>query len=493
MNEKSERENSPLLIKRTTLKSKQLSRTPPGETTASQHSKKESSKSICAGEKFWILFALCGSFTVSYSPVSIIITFLPFYLQENYQIYELGNNILFALWPAMYALFCPICGKLALKIGRMKTLMLGWTIICLSIIWFGFAGSVPTLFIARGLQGVGSAFINVSCQSILTDVFYDNVGVAMGFRESFIGATFAGAPFLGGLLYDNLGYRMVFIILALLSAAWGTASMSILYKHRNLTLRDSESSASGELNFKILMNKDILIGCTIVLLAYFPFGAIQPQLQEHFYQTLQLGPTAIGGFYFLQAGVAIFSAPLVGALNRRTDARKILLFGFSLLAIMFFFFGPAPFLQNAFDSFVPMFILQLTCMLTLGIAAVLILTSSYCFMKYVVFQKPTGNAEVLSSLFLFLEGLSQSCSPLIASGIMSVAPRTFLGSCLLQATTKDNETRCYGSFGWTTVFISIFFVFYVMALFLIFPTITYETDEQLSNKKNEEIELEEEI
>eukprot|EP00494_Astrolonche_serrata_P024208 UN24466 len=348
---------------------------------------------------------LCGSFLLSYSPVSIIISFLPFYIKSAFGIGVVGNNILFALWPATYAITMPVGGYLCIYFGRFNMFVFGFLLLAASTLWFGIMNSVSQLFISRALQGVGSGLINVSCQSILTDTFYDNIGPAMGLRESFIGATFAGAPVLGGLLYQWVGYEWMFIWMGLVTGAWGVITFFVLLKYKQYTVRVIDESKRNEtFEWNSLMSFDIFVAGCIVFLAYFPFGVVQPLLEEHFTQVLQLSPAAVGGFYFIQAGVAIPSAPFVGSLNQRCDSRKIIIVGFICQSVMFFMFGPTPILNFLFDNYVAMLILQLCCMFVMGIGSVLLLTSSYCLLKYIIFNKPGGRAEICSSVFLFLEG-----------------------------------------------------------------------------------------
>jgi len=448
------------------------------------------SSSVCHGEYTLLLAALCGSFVISYSPVSIIISFLPVYIEDRFGITANGNSILFSIWPLTYALCAPFVPSLIFRIGREKTLMMGFVISIVSTIWFGVLSIWVELYLARALQGVGSSLISVACQSILTDVFRANIGPAMGFRESFIGATFAGAPLVGGFLYELLGYEMLFISHACVMLLWALIMVYVLAKRRHLI----QSSTSGEQNpnvgFTFLCQFDILVAAAVVLMAYFPFGALQPNLEVHFQQVLQLDPAGVGAFYFIQASIAIVAGPFIGALNKRTDARKLLLWGFSLQVIMFFIFGPPAQANALFDSYSVMMVTQISCMLILGLGAVLILTSSYCLLSFVILSKPNGSAEVASSVFLFLEGAATTSAPLITSFVMSLSPESTSANCIAPCeqgnqTETDCDAACLSSFPTTSLIFSLSYFLFTLFLYFVFPRIQYDFQDALKQNDHQ--------
>jgi len=443
---------------------------------------------ICHGDYTLVLIALCGSFVISYSPVSIIISFLPLYIEDRFGITAQGNNILFSLWPLTYAFCAPIVAPLIFKFGRERVLHIGFFTLFLATVWFGLITNWVELYIARALQGVGSSLISVSCQSILTDVFRENIGPAMGYRESFIGATFAGAPLLGGLLYEILGYEKLFVGHALVILSWQGLMTFVLQKrrrliHSNTSAVNADSSGSGS---QSLLQFDVIVASMVVLMAYFPFGALQPNLEVHFMQVLQLKPTAVGAFYFIQASIAIVAGPYIGTLNKKTDARKLLLLGFSLQVLMFFTFGPPPFFNSLFDSYAVMLVAQIACMFILGIGAVLILTSSYCLLSYVILSKPNGSPEVASSVFLCLEGASTTLAPILTSFVMDASPITMSAHCIepCQAANGVNcDQFCLSPFPTTSLIFSLSYFVLTIFLYFVFPKINYSLDDPLLAKE----------
>lgn len=104
-------------------------------------------------------------------------------------------------------------GALGDRWGQRRTFIIG-------VVWFAFASllcalapSVVWLIAARGLQGVGGALLTPASLAILESTFTErDRGKAIGLWAGLSGAASAIAPFLGGWLLDNGGWRWVFLI-----------------------------------------------------------------------------------------------------------------------------------------------------------------------------------------------------------------------------------------------------------------------------------------
>ncbi|KAG7462434.1 hypothetical protein MATL_G00184840 [Megalops atlanticus] len=81
---------------------------------------------------------------------------------------------------------------------------------------FAFAENYATLFVARSLQGLGSAFADTSGIAMIADKYTEEAerSRALGIALAFISFGSLVAPPFGGILYEFAGKRVPFLVLA---------------------------------------------------------------------------------------------------------------------------------------------------------------------------------------------------------------------------------------------------------------------------------------
>ncbi len=111
-------------------------------------------------------------------------------------------------------------GSLGDLYGRAKIFVFGVVIFAVGSAWCGFAPSITSLVIARGVQGAGAALLVPGSLALISASFPDNErGRAIGTWSGFTSITAALGPVLGGWIVEHGSWRWVFFINLPLAAA----------------------------------------------------------------------------------------------------------------------------------------------------------------------------------------------------------------------------------------------------------------------------------
>lgn len=119
---------------------------------------------------------------------------------------------LLAAYAGASVVFSPIAGILADKTStRQGPFLFGLTALLLATILLFLGNNVPTLIVARLLQGCSAAFVwTIGLALCVETVGPENLGKTIGSIFSFISVGNLVAPLLGGVLYQKAGYAGVF-------------------------------------------------------------------------------------------------------------------------------------------------------------------------------------------------------------------------------------------------------------------------------------------
>jgi EmrB/QacA subfamily drug resistance transporter len=104
-------------------------------------------------------------------------------------------------------------GSLGDLYGRRRVFLYGVLLFAIGSSWCGLATSITSLIVARGLQGIGAAFLIPGSLAIISASYADDErGRAIGTWSGFTAITAAIGPVLGGWLVENASWRWVFFI-----------------------------------------------------------------------------------------------------------------------------------------------------------------------------------------------------------------------------------------------------------------------------------------
>ncbi|XP_069466916.1 vesicular acetylcholine transporter [Ambystoma mexicanum] len=156
----------------------------------------------------------------------------PSYPTENEDI-KIG--VLFASKAILQLLVNPLSGTFIDRVGYDIPLFIGLMVMFLSTVIFAFAENYPTLFVARSLQGLGSAFADTSGIAMIADKYTEEAerSRALGIALAFISFGSLVAPPFGGILYQFVGKKMPFLVLACISLMDGVLLLCVIKPFSN--------------------------------------------------------------------------------------------------------------------------------------------------------------------------------------------------------------------------------------------------------------------
>jgi MFS family permease len=136
------------------------------------------------------------------------------------------------------ALLLP-AGSIADCFGRRKVLLGGIGLFALASLLYGAAPSAPALYLARGAEGVGAAFLLAPALAIIGHAFHNEAERARAWAiwGGIMGLTMVLAPIVGGVIAYGLGSRWAFYVNVPVCALLGAAVLPLIQERRGSEAR----------------------------------------------------------------------------------------------------------------------------------------------------------------------------------------------------------------------------------------------------------------
>ncbi|KAJ7305114.1 hypothetical protein JRQ81_010968 [Phrynocephalus forsythii] len=194
-------------------------------------------------------------------------------------------GLLFASKAVMQLIANPFVGPLTNRIGYGIPMFCGFIIMFLSTILFAFSGTYTLLFIARAMQGIGSACSSVAGLGMLASVYVDDnergnaMGIALGGLAL---GVLVGAPF-GSVMNAFVGKSSPFLVLAFLALLNGALQLCILQPSKT-----SPESTKGTPLLTLLWDPYILIAAGSICFGNMGVAILEATLPIWMMQTMNL-------------------------------------------------------------------------------------------------------------------------------------------------------------------------------------------------------------
>lgn len=218
-------------------------------------------------------------------------------------------------------------GSLGDLYGRARIFNFGVVLFALGSAACGFAPSITSLIVARGVQGAGAALLVPGSLALISASFSEkDRGRAIGTWSGFTAITAALGPVLGGWIVEHASWRWVFFINLPIAAAVVLITLWRVPESRN-------PDASGRLDWQGAILATFGLGAITFALIEAPQGGLSTKLAG------LLGLCALGGFLVVEARSP---APMVSLKLFRsrnfTAANLLTFFLYAALGGILFFF-----------------------------------------------------------------------------------------------------------------------------------------------------------
>ncbi|KAA0718027.1 putative vesicular acetylcholine transporter-A [Triplophysa tibetana] len=223
--------------------------------------------------------------------------------------FDVQIGVLFASKAILQLLVNPFTGTFIDRVGYDIPLLIGLSIMFVSTCIFAFAENYATLFVARSLQGLGSAFADTSGIAMIADKFTEEAerSRALGIALAFISFGSLAAPPFGGVLYEFVGKRVPFIVLACVCLADGILCLTVLKPFSN---RTRENMLVGTPIYKLMIDPYIAVVAGALTVCNIPLAFLEPTIANWMEENMgssqwEIGLTWLPAFFPHILGVYI--------------------------------------------------------------------------------------------------------------------------------------------------------------------------------------------
>ncbi|MGN7471836.1 MFS transporter [Brevibacillus sp. SAFN-007a] len=289
------------------------------------------------------LYVLCGSLFVVMLAMSMIMPFLPLYIQQDFGIDDPHQvtawaGIIFGANFLTAGLVSPIWGNLADKHGRKIMILRSGYFMSITVALTGFAGSLWQLLALRLINGLVGGIIPASTALVASSVPKERIGWAQGLLQSFITAGTIMGPLFGGVLANQIGFRMIFVVTGSLLLL-ATLVITFTVKETFVPPEKKDRSSLKEDFQMIFSSKELPALFFVTVMIQFALFSIVPVLPIYIAQLVSSEGAKVAlwaGIVQAAMGIAnVFASPQLGRLGDRFGSQKVLLF--ALLAAAFLF------------------------------------------------------------------------------------------------------------------------------------------------------------
>src|SRR5216683_4552071 len=288
------------------------------------------------------LYLMALTILIDFAGFGVVLPLLPFWA-ERQGAGALGVGLILTIYALAQFIFIPVLVALSDRYGRRPIIIASLLIEALSLALSALAGSLPMLFVARFIGGLGASNIG-SAQAVVADVTsVEKRARGMGLIGAAIGLGFVVGPALGGVLAP-LGPTLPFWVAMSIALANALLVLRFLPETRHMRATTEVSIPMPFTNHgrgvmlagwrQVLRHpavSQVVVINLLFTLAFTAMEAVFPLFTQH-----SFGWTALqNGYIFTYVGIAIvlMRGGLAGRLVKRWGERSLLIAGLLMLAV----------------------------------------------------------------------------------------------------------------------------------------------------------------
>lgn len=278
-----------------------------------------------------LLALVCVVIFVDSLGYGVVVPVMPVYAREL-GIGELGLGILFASYALGNIVAALPFGLISDRFGRRPFLVFGMLAMAGAFVLYAYSTTYISLFLSRFLDGVTAAANWSVGLAIIADVYpAGERGQGMGTVMGAMGAGAIAGPALGGILYDRMGYKAPFLLVAAICMAAGLFAL-VSRELKDLPPQGSKEGY-GRMARAVFAYPGIALTLVIVMMGTVSLGILEPLYPGYLEENLGLGSSAIGLLFALSVLAYTLSSPLVGRFSDRIGKRGLMTWGLLSTAV----------------------------------------------------------------------------------------------------------------------------------------------------------------
>ncbi|XP_036317141.1 vesicular acetylcholine transporter [Pipistrellus kuhlii] len=204
-------------------------------------------------------------------------------------------GVLFASKAILQLLVNPLSGPFIDRMSYDVPLLMGLGVMFASTVLFAFAEDYATLFAARSLQGLGSAFADTSGIAMIADKYPEEPerSRALGVALAFISLGSLVAPPFGGILYEFAGKRVPFLVLAAVSLADAAALLAVA-RPFSAAARARANPPVGTAIHRLMLDPYIAVVAGALTTCNIPLAFLEPTIATWMKRTMEASEWEMG-------------------------------------------------------------------------------------------------------------------------------------------------------------------------------------------------------
>lgn len=242
-----------------------------------------------------------------------IVPLIPFYTHK-FSLTSLSMGAIFAAYAlGLLVLSIPL-GVIAERYGYRRVFIVGMGCLAICCGFFAFIESPGMLFLGRMMQGISGAATWTAGLSVAARMYPDQQGSKIGIVMAAVGMGTISGPPIGGVLYEFLGYHLMFAALSLLCVALLVALC--VTRFGSLDVRREKNHVKIDIR-SVVGNARLMWFCVVFVAICCSFGMLEVILPNYMDSRFGMDSLRIGLFFGAMGVFNAGSDMLFGTLSDR--------------------------------------------------------------------------------------------------------------------------------------------------------------------------------